>query len=552
MSRQSATSGPAFVFRTSRLPRCSKGLVARNGFFHMAHQRESWRAAADCVHIRRCTTFSMHAKTPAKPMTDGPADSASLNEAHMLLQEDRLAAAQRRGDAKLCADLAIELAWAYGRVGKLDTGLASAERALDVLERSGLRHRLGAAHIAQGALSFYLDRPSQALSALSRAAGYPDLGAVQRAQMYDIAGLAMIYLIDLPTGGNLLLEQAWPHALNSGDPKTIVNMAGRCIGVLHDMACWSVEIPSLYRIGFWAKAPYAKDHYLAQAWQLIAKMESRFDAVGPLDQVTGLVQKALIVSLESGYDAALPIFAKARQLAGSPRPAMIVDINTGRGAAIDGRWETAREHFMRARSREQAQDDAARRVLAWHMSHVEEALGRPAAALREMREFEALEANKLRLHAEWFVDPVNQQRYGVTFDIKAARETLVGRPLPAALSRATHFIEQHLGQPLTLESVALGANAGKRTLQNQFRKHLGFAVSEFIRERRMQQADEELRLGGGRVADVVERIGYSSAANFSRDYRKRFGRSPSATRRMMQEVAQTRDSSTSSTKLGRT
>ena len=354
--------------------------------------------------------------------------------------------------------------------------------------------------------------------------------------MYDVAALALITVVDLPTGAKVLLEQAWPLALLSGDAKTIVNMAGRCIGLLHEMALWAEGIPSHFRLGMQARAPLSKATYLAQAWQFVAEVESRLDQVGALDRATCLAQKARVVSLESGFAAALPIFTRAAALATTPRLAMVVDINAGRAAAIDGRWETARDYFMQARSREFTQDDAARRVLAWHMSHVEEALGRPAYALREMRVFEALEGKKSKLAAEWFVDGANQRRYGAAFDIQAAREILSGKPLPAALARATRFIDSQLSSPLTLDAVAGGANIGKRTLQQLFRQHLGVTVTEFVRERRMQRADEALRAGGARVADVADRIGYSSAANFSRDYRKRFGRPPSATVRALESV----------------
>ena len=456
----------------------------------------------------------------------------SLVDTSVQVQEQWLEAARRAGNAMQCADLAIALARSYSRIGDLSNAMARAELALSVLEQGGSRHRLGAAHVTHAMVTFYCDRPSQALAALGRAAGFPDLGAAERAQMYDIAALALIYLVDLPTGAEVLLEKAWPHALLSGDARLIVNVAARCVGVLHDMACWADGIASHYRLGMKAEAPRGKAHYLARARHFIDEIDGRLDAVGALDQASALSQKALVVSLESSAADALPVFLQASRLAGTPRLAMAVDVNRGRAAAIEGDWLSALGHFERARSREFTQDEAARRVLAWHMSHVQEALGCHAEALRETREFEALDAKKSKLAAEWFDDAVNQRRYGPSLDIQAAREKLLGRPLPEALVRATRFIEAQLGQALTLSDVATGAMVGKRSLQSMFRKHLGVTLTDFVRERRMQRGNEHLRSGTMRVAEVADRIGYSSAANFSRDYRKRFGRTPSETLRI--------------------
>ena len=43
----------------------------------------------------------------------------------------------------------------------------------------------------------------------------------------------------------------------------------------------------------------------------------------------------------------------------------------------------------------------------------------------------------------------------------------------------------------------------------------------------MQRAEELLRAKGAKVKDVAESMGYVNIANFSRDFRKRFGESPS-------------------------
>jgi AraC-like DNA-binding protein len=59
----------------------------------------------------------------------------------------------------------------------------------------------------------------------------------------------------------------------------------------------------------------------------------------------------------------------------------------------------------------------------------------------------------------------------------------------------------------------------------------GSGVSEWIRDRRLEGAREELRKPGTAIAAVAERWGYRNPASFSRAYRERYGCAPSDVRR---------------------
>jgi len=448
-----------------------------------------------------------------------------------------LAAAQRSGSAGQVADIALDLGTRYWRLGDLDTAAQRVELALEALEQAGLGHRLGRAYLQHAKLLIQRDRASQALAALGQAAGYPDLGPAERTQLLEVASFALVFLVDFPTGANFLFEQAWPQALATADPQVIVDIAAGCVGASYELALWARGILTHNLLGVGEKAPHDSDHYVREAWRFIGECESRLDHVSAFVRARALQHKAAVVALDDGFDASLPVFAEARRLATAPRLAMIIEYSIGCTAARAGRWQRARECFLRVRSHEAGGGELLRRLLAWEMSRVEQALGRPEAALAEAREFESLQAKRSKLAAEWFADAPNRNRYGSSFDLKKVREAMLGRPLPAALARATQFVDANLGNGLTPASIALAVGVGKRTLQSLFRDHLGLAISDFIRERRMRRADEALRGGHARIAEVVESIGYSSAANFSRDYRKRFGRSPSSTRRDANSVA---------------
>ena len=357
--------------------------------------------------------------------------------------------------------------------------------------------------------------------------------------LYATVAMCMHQLVDLPTGGMVMLEQAWPEALKAGDAKTIVDCATRCAGLMLDYACWASGITNVNLLGLDGVAPEPALVYLERAQGFIDLCEAHVEGLEPQDRSWLLCQKASVMAATRGFDSAWPTFASAREWAADrPRQAMMTEKTIGSAARIDGRMEEALEHLLRARSMESAQSEQSRRLFAWELSHVYTALGMPEQAIGELRTFEELQARKSKLSIEWFSDSANRQRYGGRLDLRAAQDALAGAKPPAAVGRATAYIEDHLHEPLLrIEQVARAANVSKRTLQNLFRDHLGVALGKFIRERRLQHADGELRSGLQRIGEVAERAGYSSPANFSRDYRQRFGRSPSSTHRLVHGLA---------------
>jgi len=430
-------------------------------------------------------------------------------------------------------DEAIDAAMRRWREGDLDSATVHIERALALLEQAGLRYRLGATYKLHAMVFISRDRASLALAAAMRALGYPDLCASDRMYLFATVAMALHQIVDLPSGGQVMLERAWPEAQRAGDAKTMVDCASRCAGLLHDCACWALGIPNLNLLGTDSAAPEAAAAYLERAARFIALCDERRAELSDADVSWYLGQKGCVVSLAEGFDAALPIFLEAQRLAAEhPRLAMMSEMTTGIAARIAGRWDVARDHLLRSRARESAQSDHTRRFIAWELSHVDQALGQAESALDELRRFDVLQARKSRLSKEWIGDIANVQRYGERLAPDTLQKALVGAAEPPPVTRAIAFIEQHLANRLTVHDVANHAFVSKRTLQLLFERHRRISVSAFIRERRMQRADEALRRGVHRIAEVAELSGYSNAANFSRDYRQRFGRSPSSMLRL--------------------
>jgi AraC-like DNA-binding protein len=106
---------------------------------------------------------------------------------------------------------------------------------------------------------------------------------------------------------------------------------------------------------------------------------------------------------------------------------------------------------------------------------------------------------------------------------------------PAAVRRATAFIEASAGQPITLADIAGNAGVTGRALQYAFRRHYGTTPTGYLRRVRLERAHRELRAarssGGATVRIVARKWGWANPAQFAATYRKHYEQSPSRTLR---------------------
>lgn len=93
--------------------------------------------------------------------------------------------------------------------------------------------------------------------------------------------------------------------------------------------------------------------------------------------------------------------------------------------------------------------------------------------------------------------------------------------------RARDFIDAHIDEAITLERVALESGMSISTLQRAFRGTTDMTAVEYLRRRRLERAHDLLRRGETSIADAASMAGYSSTANFSTAFKRRFGAPPS-------------------------
>jgi AraC-like DNA-binding protein len=111
---------------------------------------------------------------------------------------------------------------------------------------------------------------------------------------------------------------------------------------------------------------------------------------------------------------------------------------------------------------------------------------------------------------------------------------LDGRPKSAApwqVRRVEEYIEANWEQPVSVEGLAVVANASARSIFQSFRECRGYSPMNFLKQVRLRHAREMLAKPGSNafVTDVSLACGFGHMSRFANDYQKVFGETPSET-----------------------
>jgi AraC-like DNA-binding protein len=106
---------------------------------------------------------------------------------------------------------------------------------------------------------------------------------------------------------------------------------------------------------------------------------------------------------------------------------------------------------------------------------------------------------------------------------------------PAAMRRAVAYIEEHLGDEVTVPDIAAAARLSVRGLTAAFRRELDSTPMGYLRAGRLAAAHQDLLSAdastGVTVMAVAHRWGFNNPGRFAAAYRQQFGASPAATLR---------------------
>ncbi|PRX32793.1 AraC family transcriptional regulator [Paraburkholderia sp. BL18I3N2] len=97
----------------------------------------------------------------------------------------------------------------------------------------------------------------------------------------------------------------------------------------------------------------------------------------------------------------------------------------------------------------------------------------------------------------------------------------------ARLAAAIRVMHEHPTRAWTVADLAKEAALSRSTFFERFNRAVGVAPMEYLLTWRMALAKNLLRRNEGRVAEVAQRVGYSSASTFSVAFTRHVGRPPS-------------------------
>ena len=107
--------------------------------------------------------------------------------------------------------------------------------------------------------------------------------------------------------------------------------------------------------------------------------------------------------------------------------------------------------------------------------------------------------------------------------LSTARAALEAEDL---LGRVVLYLQAHCREQLSLERICRENLVGRSRLQKLFHTHLGCGVIAYFRRLKAEAAKEALRKGGQNMEEIADALGYTSAAYFSRDFKKCTGMTP--------------------------
>jgi len=109
---------------------------------------------------------------------------------------------------------------------------------------------------------------------------------------------------------------------------------------------------------------------------------------------------------------------------------------------------------------------------------------------------------------------------------------MLDRAEPAKIWKARSFIEEHLGEELSLTKVANFVAINPSHLSEKFKEVTGVKFVDYIARRRFARACLLLQNRSLRISEIAFEVGFQSLSQFNRVFQRFAGRSPTGYREL--------------------
>ena len=101
----------------------------------------------------------------------------------------------------------------------------------------------------------------------------------------------------------------------------------------------------------------------------------------------------------------------------------------------------------------------------------------------------------------------------------------------AIIGNSIQYIEDHITEDITVEDVAKCVGVSPFYFQKGFAMLCGFSVSEYIRNRRLALAGNDLLVTEEKIIDIAMKYGYDSPDSFTKAFTRFHGVTPTSVRK---------------------
>lgn len=104
------------------------------------------------------------------------------------------------------------------------------------------------------------------------------------------------------------------------------------------------------------------------------------------------------------------------------------------------------------------------------------------------------------------------------------------------LNKIVEYIEENLESKIDYSKLANMIGVNEYTFQKIFSLISGISISEYIRNRRLSNAGQDILLTNNKIIDIAVKYQYNNATSFSRAFEKFHGMKPSDVRKKVKKV----------------